>query len=288
LTDAEELPQVISCAGAAMIGILHKPLHYQKRAVLIVVGGPQTRVGSHRQFILLARYLATKGIAVLRFDYRGMGDSEGSDEGFERVSEDISAAIDLLWSQLPGIEEVVLWGLCDAASAIMMYAHRDARVTGVVLLNPWVRSETSEARAYLEHYYVSKLLSRDFWKNLLSGKVNVLESIGSLFAIVGKIFKGDDRNGAGPESNDLFSVSFIDQMLSGLEAFSGRVLLIMSGNDLTAAEFNDLTSRSRRWKRALSAGKIVRKDIAEADHTFSRRTWRDQVSQFCGDWVKSW
>ena len=54
------------------------------RGVLIVTGGPQYRAGSHRQFVLLARFLAARGMAVLRFDYRGMGDSEGAPRDYRR------------------------------------------------------------------------------------------------------------------------------------------------------------------------------------------------------------
>ena len=49
-----------------------------------MVGGPQYRVGSHRQFTLMARAFAAAGYPVLRFDYRGIGDSEGESRGFER------------------------------------------------------------------------------------------------------------------------------------------------------------------------------------------------------------
>mgnify|MGYP000113667174 FL=1 len=62
--------------------------------VLIAVGGPQYRVGSHRQFLLLSRRLAAEGFPVFRFDYRGMGDSDGAMRSFENVSEDIAAAVD--------------------------------------------------------------------------------------------------------------------------------------------------------------------------------------------------
>lgn len=284
----KELPQVFTCEGAAMIGILHKPINYQKRAVLIVVGGPQTRVGSHRQFILLARHLANQGVAVLRFDYRGMGDSEGHANGFEYVSEDISVAIDQLWSQLPGVEEIVLWGLCDAASAALMYAHQDERVTGLVLLNPWVRSEASEARAYLKRYYAIRLLSGDFWERFLSGKVNMMKSTGSLFYFLRNVFRGRDQSGRGHWQSGASSTFFIDRMLQGLEAFSGRILIITSGDDLTAAEFNELTIHSQRWRSALSTDMVTRKDIVQANHTFSRAAWRDQVAEWCEDWVQSW
>ncbi|WP_229425323.1 hydrolase 1, exosortase A system-associated [Massilia sp. Se16.2.3] len=104
--------------------------------MLVVVGGPQYRAGSHRQFTLLARDLADAGIPALRFDYRGMGDSEGDLQTFEHVEDDLRAAIDRFFLEVPGMREVVLWGLCDGASAAAMYAPQDARVSGLVLLNP--------------------------------------------------------------------------------------------------------------------------------------------------------
>jgi len=50
------------CQSEWLYGILHLPQQPVARGVLIVVGGPQYRVGSHRQFVLLARYLAERGI----------------------------------------------------------------------------------------------------------------------------------------------------------------------------------------------------------------------------------
>ena len=54
--------------------------------VVIVVGGAQYRVGSHRQFVGLARHLAAHGHPVLRFDFPGMGDSPGDWVGFESTA----------------------------------------------------------------------------------------------------------------------------------------------------------------------------------------------------------
>ena len=88
---------------------------------------------------------------MLRFDYRGMGDAHGDFVGFEHVDDDIRAAIDTFKRECPEVEEVVLWGECDASSAILFYAYRDARVKGAVLLNPWVRTEAGEARAARKH-----------------------------------------------------------------------------------------------------------------------------------------
>ncbi|HWJ93213.1 MAG TPA: hydrolase 1, exosortase A system-associated, partial [Telluria sp.] len=113
----EDRALAFPCQGDTLYGILSLPAQPNPRGVLVIVGGPQYRAGSHRQFTLLARALADAGIPALRFDYRGMGDSEGAQRGFEHVRDDIRAAIDSFMAETPGLSEVVLWGLCDGATA---------------------------------------------------------------------------------------------------------------------------------------------------------------------------
>ena len=79
MTHASEFPVVFSCGGDQLVGMVHPAA--ARLGVVIVVGGPQYRVGSHRQFVLMARDLAREGYPVLRFDYRGMGDSDGAVRG---------------------------------------------------------------------------------------------------------------------------------------------------------------------------------------------------------------
>ncbi|MGZ5200780.1 MAG: hydrolase 1, exosortase A system-associated, partial [Telluria sp.] len=79
------------CGGDWLYGVASLPAQAGACGVLIVVGGPQYRAGSHRQFTLLARSLADAGIPAMRFDYRGMGDSDGGVRSFESVDEDIRA-----------------------------------------------------------------------------------------------------------------------------------------------------------------------------------------------------
>jgi len=153
-----EFPVVLDCAGDRMLGISHAGDASATVGAAIVIGGPQYRVGSHRQFVLMARSLADAGTPVLRFDYRGMGDSEGEVRTFEHVDEDIKAAVSFIVASNPNITKVVLIGLCDAASAISMYASQDDRVHGIVLINPWVRTAEGEARSYVKHYYLQRLL----------------------------------------------------------------------------------------------------------------------------------
>ncbi len=272
------------CEGSQLVGIIHKPARCQRHGVLVIVGGPQYRVGSHRQFTLLARRLAGAGIAVMRFDYRGMGDSEGAERSFEALDSDIAAAVQVFLDRVEGLASVALWGLCDAASAALFYAPQDARVSGLVLLNPWVRSESGAARAYIKHYYLQRIFSRELWSKILHGKLDFRESLISLAAMLRKaVFRNSgDSNGA------VVDESFQARMCRGLEAFSGPVMLILSGNqDYVADEFRDLINASPEWKKTLARDSIERIDFAEANHTFSRREWRDRVADWTVAWVEA-
>ena len=274
----EEIPVSFKCRDADLVGIVHRPGRPAKRGVLIVVGGPQYRTGSHRQFLLLARALAENGIAAMRFDYRGLGDSGGTFAGFENIDDDIRAAADAFTAALPEIQEIVLWGLCDAASAILFYAHADRRIAGSVLLNPWVRSESGYAKTQLRHYYLSRIFSRALWGKILRGRFDLTGSAGSL---MGTVKAAHAESGADTAAGNPLA----DRMADGLEKFAQPVLLIMSGNDLTAREFDDAVKASPRWRRLVAAHRLTRRDMPAADHTFSRRAWRDEVATLTIDWV---
>jgi uncharacterized protein len=292
-TNVEERPLVVQCNDAWLYGILSLPEKMDSRGVLVLVGGPQYRVGSHRQFTLLARELATHGIPVFRFDCRGMGDSEGDPRDFERLEDDLRCAINRFLQEVPGIDELVIWGLCDAASAALFYAHRDQRITGLVLLNPWVRTEQGEAKAYLKHYYVARLFHREFWAKVLRGQFDYSSAARSFAEIISRAMAGRRANEQGEGESARHDTScdpatLPDRMLDGLRRFNGKTLLIMSGNDLTAQEFSDLVSASPGWQRLLAAPRVSRCNLPEADHTFSRRLWRDQVASITRDWIRSW
>jgi exosortase A-associated hydrolase 1 len=274
-----------ACHGEWLYGVASVPPQPARRGVLVVVGGPQYRAGSHRQFTLLARSLAQQGIAAMRFDYRGMGDSQGGARTFEDVGDDLGAAIDHFIDAVPGVEEVVVWGLCDAASAALFYAARDPRVTGLVLLNPWVRTDGGLAKATLKHYYRGRLLEAGLWKKILSGRFDYAAAAGS-FVRLARTALGARRAPAGGESGT--TAPLPQRMLHGLSRFKGPVLLILSGADLTAKEFSDMASASAEWQKLLAAPRVTRHALEPADHTFSRRVWRDQVAGWTCEWVHSW
>ena len=270
------------CAGASLYGVLSLPVEPARRGVLIVVGGPQYRAGSHRQFTLLARDLAAAGIPVMRFDYRGMGDSEGAARSYDDIDVDLKAAIDIFFTSVPPLREVVLWGLCDGASAAVFYAPSDPRVTGIVMLNPWLRTDAGAARARLKYYYPLRLLDRELWRKVLQGRLNFLVSL-RFFAsqLLKSMHSQGARHGARRETLPV-------RMRKAFLKFDGKILLIISGNDLTAKEFLDAVAASSDWRNRLHSSTVSRHDLAAADHTFSKREWRNQVAAWTTAWLHSW
>lgn len=284
------------CDGEALVGILSPAAAPAKRGVLVIVGGPQYRAGSHRQFALLARHLAEQGIPALRFDYRGLGDSSGAARTFEDVGADIRSAIDAFQAAVPGLQEVVLWGLCDGAAAALFYGHQDPRVAGLVLLNPWARSAAGLARSTLKHYYWSRLRDPALWRKLASGQFALGASLRSLLGLMGAARQAPadaavaaalpavPRDGSAPPlTPDLHA-----RLLDGMQRYRGRVLFIFSSADLTAQEFLDMCNASRSWQRLLDGPAVQQHTLEGADHTFSRRVWRDQVADWTSAWVAAW
>ncbi len=274
------------CEGDRLVGIVSLPAPAAAppaRGVLIVVGGPQYRAGSHRQFTLLARQLAAEGIPAMRFDYRGMGDSEGAQRGFDAVDADLRCAIDAFFATVPSLREVALCGLCDGAAASVSYAGLDPRVRGLLLFNPWVRTEQGAARATLQHYYLARLFSMAFWRKLASGRFRPGAALASAVGLLRKASAGGDAGAGAAAAQNLPERTY--RQLSG---FTGRVLVVLSGADLTAQEFSGLAQSSPAWRQLMGNGRITRYDLAGADHTFSQRAWQDEAAARACAWVRAW
>ena len=274
-----EVPVWMTCQGDSLLGILSRPDSASALGMVIVVGGPQYRVGSHRQFLLLARFLARAGFAVFRFDCRGMGDSQGVASGFESIGDDIAVAIDTLQQACPAVKQVVLWGLCDGASAALLYSGQrdDARLVGLCLLNPWVRSEGTLARTRIKHYYGARLMQADLWHSIWSGKFAWRTSIQGLW-----------NNLQRWHQESAFAhteMTFQRHMALALRRFKGQVMLVLSDCDYTAKEFLECALTDAHWRGLLERPGLTRVDVADADHTFSKAVWRCLVEQAVLEWM---
>jgi uncharacterized protein len=263
--------------GNILYGVVHDPRSTAGRGVLMVAAGAY-RVGPHRQFLLLARDWAADGIPVMRFDYQGQGDSEGAGAfNLDSLMYDIRSAIDCFTLAVPGIERVVLWGLCEAALNSLLYARSDPRVDGLVLVNPQVENLHSGLRDRSRlRYHHSSQPSRP-WRlagSLARNRVNVLSA---LTYIRGHMAGSIRPNPPGS----------IDRFLEELSAFKGRSLVILSEGDIYGIEFKVNVMRTKDWERLVEDSKVAVLNLPTADHSFTRKELRDQVSIWTADWIRS-
>ena len=269
------------CLNDSLVGILASPENpASTTGVLIIVGGPQYRVGSHRQFVEFSRALAETGYPCMRFDYRGMGDSSGTQRAFEKVDEDIAAAINTLLQKCPGLNDVVLWGLCDGATAAAFYSARDSRINGLILINPWVHTDEAEAQVYLKYYYFRRITSRAFWRKIMDGQFELKRALKDLKRLVEKA-AGGRRNKPNAGTNNLSSLP--QRLASSLMARQQKRLVILSEQDYVAKEFQALIDNDTQWQDILSDTPVV--TIRGADHTFSTPNSAQAVTRQTISWI---
>lgn len=287
----KEFPHVFSTPnGETLLGVYHQPVSIKASAgVLVIVGGPQTKVGSHRQFVLLARYLSSQGVPVFRFDYSGMGDSTGEADNFLKKSSDVKVAIEKFLSVCPEVKSICLWGLCDAASLSLLYFNDtdDKRVESMVLLNPWVRQASSEASTMVRHYYLKRVLQRELWVKFLRLDRELFRSaidfVGTLVrSLISKLNKRHNVTVEGGKIQgfrDYSDQNYVDGMLAAVQKFDGKLTVILSGDDMTADEFRSLIKSDDQWKSATQKTSVQMDVIKEANHTFSTQSWRHEVER---------
>ncbi len=102
-------------------------------------------VRSYRFFSLVASYMANAGVAVLRFDYYGTGDSEGDDADFnpDATGQDLALAAAELRRVAPGVPLILM-----GTRASALFAWRDANSLGADSL--WLWQPVVDGGLYME------------------------------------------------------------------------------------------------------------------------------------------
>ena len=250
------------CCGSSLAGSVDQAA--ATTGLLIVTGGNELRCGPHGSHADLARKIATAGFPVMRFDRRGVGDSAGINAGFAESGDDIAAAIAAFHQQVPRLKQIVAFGNCDAASALMLAS--GAGCAALVLANPWTFEPAPEPAgevapaiettpqmtpAAIRAHYLRRLMDPRAVLRLLTGKVKVGQLAGSLI---------DAAKPAPPPS------SLAQNMAAGLAVFSGAATLLVAESDRTGQVFLS------HWNRADQRIRICPK----AGHSFAEpqaRNW---------------
>lgn len=134
-------PFYFGSSAAPIFGVLHPPHCSSAAGGVVLCPAVWDEYGpSHRPFRLLAQRLARAGFPVLRFDYRGSGDSFGDEHAASVAQwrEDIVMAVQEL-KDLGQVEQVSLVGLRFGATLAALVAATDVRVRDLVLWDPVVR-----------------------------------------------------------------------------------------------------------------------------------------------------
>lgn len=289
----DERAFLFNCAGASSVGIVSLPADAPapKTGMLIVVGGPQYRVGSHRLFVKLARHAASQGLPAMRFDYRGMGDSWAAMQTFESVNDDLCAAVDAFMQQVPSLKRVVIWGLCDGASAACFYAPGDKRVGGLILVNPWVHTTEGAADTRLKHYFLRRLLSKALWHKLLvQGRLPKLSALKVfLQALRQSLMARFKRFWASPttrQADDVAALPLPERTGHHVLRSGVPVALALSEDDKIAREFEDQAMPTAPWRQVLSAQLVEIVHIDHADHTVTAPEACDRLCELSATWAR--
>lgn len=127
-----------------LFGILHEPDASVRQNIAVVFCAAlfEEKLWSHRVMVNFARFLAARGVSVLRFDYFGDGESEGRFEAASvatRVA-DIADAVEFCRQQTR-VERVYVLGLCYGATLALCAALREDAGAGVVAWAPVMDGE---------------------------------------------------------------------------------------------------------------------------------------------------
>jgi alpha-beta hydrolase superfamily lysophospholipase len=180
-----------------LAGVLCLPRSAPSGAVLMLDTGANHHIGCGRSAVLNARALAEMGVASLRMDSLGIGESAPVAGGprsalyREERAEDVVAALDCLAAR--GLRRITLFGVCSGATLALFAALRDPRVEAMVLANAQVFGRIDDATIDdllttgfgATSTYVSKAMSARAWARVASGEV-ALSKLVSIFAALAR------------------------------------------------------------------------------------------------------
>ncbi|MGI6566795.1 MAG: alpha/beta fold hydrolase [Firmicutes bacterium] len=247
-----EKPVTLISQGEQMVGMLHLPEgNGPFPAVAIYHGFTGTKVEPHRIFVKMSRALAREGVAAVRFDFRGSGDSEG-DFADMTVSGEIQDAIRVLdfLQEQPQIDgdRLGILGLSMGGAVAASVAGLDRRVKCLAL---WAAVAVFD---------------------LFEGEEGLLRQA--------------REQGYADIGGNVLNYSFYEDArkqdpLKLAAGFKGPALIVHGDADPTVpVEHADL------YYEAVG-GEKEKFIVAGADHTFNRHEWEKAVIDKTADWFRS-
>jgi hypothetical protein len=253
--------------GGILVGVMTEPDEILGEAIVVMSNvGLNHRVGPYRIWVELARRLAQRGIASLRFDVSGLGDSEPRAallSDIDRSVLDLTDALDFLsQTHMP---RFVLVGLCSGTDNTHIVATRDERVAGAVFLDGYT---------YLTpgHWLRKRVLR---WVSVPHWKRGLRRRFPGAFGLDPMKPEEQIFNREYP-SRDQF-----EEDLTNIVARGGELLYVYSGETTYAY-------RNQFWdwmKRKDFGGMVTVEHYPKADHTYTFHAEREVMMNRLERWV---
>ncbi|WP_250493407.1 alpha/beta hydrolase [Caballeronia sp. GAWG1-1] len=284
-----------------LVGVLCEPRHGAARGPVFVMTNTaaSSRVGDSRLSVRIARELASRGIASLRFDARGRGDSPlpsgdvQSDTPFGRIynvvaTEDTGVAA--RWLSRQGYKTIYAFGICSGAYHALKAAVSESVITGVISVNipTFKRPEDKTPEALRESTrnsmagYAFSMLDPQKWKAILRGDKNLLRVMGFIGGYmltrarsrVVDVLRLDSLSKTPPEQ-----ATTPMPIIRALDARGVNTVLVYgaydAGLDLLAAHCGKLGARLKRLRSVRVA------TYADVDHSLFNAASLPQVIALC-------
>ncbi|MBT3029695.1 MAG: alpha/beta fold hydrolase [Candidatus Thiodiazotropha sp. (ex Lucina pensylvanica)] len=301
--------------GLKLYGILEQPETTVKdTAILLLSPGIKMRVGPHRMYNKLSKVLVDKGFTVLRYDFYGLGDSEGAlDQKIlvdvynsiqnGRYIDDTIDAMDWLGATY-NIDKFVLGGLCGGAITGMLAGSADERVKGLIalgLINVFEGGEDNFSKFVTEGQledlkkgYISKLTDIDSWERIITLKSDFRTIFKILFKPIRVISNSIRENLTASSKNKIEFVHdessntnprFAPTFFSMLQQ-SKKMLLVYSGGDRLLWEFKEKFENI--YKSHLSDYSHIYElhTIPDANHILSLSEWEESMHKLVEEWLQ--
>lgn len=296
--------------GCRLVGTLHRPAvpRPDAPAVVLMSPGAKMRVGPGRLYLPLTDLLTARGHLVLRFDFFGLGDSEG--ELPEAMLADVYNQIEvgrfvddglaaLRWMrETHGCQRFVVGGLCGGAITALLTAAQDPSVDGLLSIGMTVTLASDAARpaasmtqaemALRRNEYLKRLWSPRAWQRFLTMK----SPYGIVFrALLPRTFRRrtatSDTDAATALTaeqlatvNPLFPKAFFAFLERG-----GRALMLFGEKDRFLAEYRGKFAAPHARRLAGVASRIDKHVIPGANHELSHPEFRREMLAACERWL---
>jgi uncharacterized protein len=292
-----------------LFGILHIPADTDRSNICIVILSPgvKSRVAPHRLYMKMSRVFVSMGYTVLRFDFSGLGDSEGENQEIHladlynaiQMGKYVNDTIDVMnWLEKNHQKkQFVLAGLCGGAITGLHAGVKDHRVIALLALGmPVILDGNFDRRLFLTphqlEYNRSRFLQKAFnleaWKRFLFLRSDYKLLYVSFIMPVLEKFRGQQiksvRTGSREVKdnlNPLFHPHFMEF------AKTRKILLVFGESDKLLWDFQEKYLVRYRSGYENFKSNIDFRIIPNANHIMSFHEWTLEMIEITKDWLNS-